>query len=178
MGPIDPQYTLISQALSFTLWRKVALFWVTGKTASYSICRMGRNIVLIPIYVVITAGTRQRILRFICYSSSDSSGSLRVRMSSMSGIQTNLEVDIYGALAERWSGETSKGRKQGREGRGSKWDGPIAWSVQMSQGISLGEVDAWKKCLSDGVLFLSRDLWDWGWVFHQHYGSLLSDRFW
>lgn len=43
----------------------------------------------------------------------------------MSGIQTNLDVDIYGALAERWSGETSKGRKQGREGRGSKWDGPL-----------------------------------------------------
>lgn len=34
----------------------------------------------------------------------------------------------------------------------------IAWSLQMSRGSSLGEVDAWKNCLIDGVLFLSRDL--------------------
>lgn len=46
-----------------------------------------------------------------------SSGHEGVECRVLSGIQTNLEVDIYGTLAERWSGGRSKGRESEEAGR-------------------------------------------------------------
>lgn len=44
---METQYTLISRALSSTLWRKSCIVLSNlSKTASYLIYRMGRNIVL------------------------------------------------------------------------------------------------------------------------------------